>query len=83
MYSFYYTPFFREEWSEVADKLTDLGRDAPEYYVTLETESHRDAWSPLMLLFLWKINQLTDVKVKQLNLIIRGFVVKAYKLFLV
>lgn len=73
----------QNEWSKVADKLTDLGRDALEYYVTLETESHRDAWSPLMLLFLWKINQLTDDKVKQLNLIIRGFVVKAYKSYLV
>lgn len=51
------------EWDSVADKLTGLGREALEYYVTLETESHREAWSHLMLLFLSRINQLPDEKV--------------------
>lgn len=53
----------RDEWSDVTDKLTELGREALEYYVTLETESHRDAWSPLMLLFLSRVTQLSDDKV--------------------
>lgn len=53
-----------DEWSDVADKLTELGREALEYYVTLETESHRDAWSPLMLLFLSRVIQLSDDKFK-------------------
>jgi len=52
----------RDEWSDVTDKLTELGREALEYYVTLETESHRDAWSPLMLLFLSRVTQLSDDK---------------------
>lgn len=51
------------EWNNVAEKLTDVGKQALEYYVTLETESHREAWSPLMLLFLSKIIQLSDDKV--------------------
>lgn len=51
------------EWNSVAEKLTDIGKQALEYYVTLETESHREAWSPLMLLFLSKIIQLSDEKV--------------------
>ena len=54
------------EWTQVADKLTALGKEALEYYVTLETESHRDAWSPLMLLFLSRIIQLSDDKVKNI-----------------
>ena len=53
----------RDEWSDVTDKLTELGREALEYYVTLETESHRDAWSPLMLLFLSRVTHLSDDKV--------------------
>jgi brefeldin A-inhibited guanine nucleotide-exchange protein len=63
LFRLYHDEGRQNEWGKVADKLTHLGKDALEYYVTLETESHRDAWSPLMLLFLWKINQLTDEKV--------------------
>ena len=57
----------QNEWTSVANKLTYLGKEALEYYVTLEIESHRDAWSPLMLLFLSKVNQLSDEKVYQNN----------------
>ncbi|KAK4009871.1 hypothetical protein OUZ56_019014 [Daphnia magna] len=64
LFRLYHDEGRQNEWTMVADKLTHLGKDALEYYVTLETESHRDAWSPLMLLFLWKINQLSDEKFK-------------------
>ena len=53
----------RHQWPDVAEKLTQLGQEALEYYVTLETESHRDAWSPLMLLFLSRVTHLSDDKV--------------------
>ena len=60
----------RAEWNDVSIKLTHLGKEALEYYVTLDTESHRDAWSPLMLLFLSRVTHLSDDKViiKLLNI---------------
>ena len=63
LFRMYHDDGRRHEWSGVADKLTQLGKEALEYYVTLETESHREAWSPLMLLFLSRITQLSDDKV--------------------
>lgn len=53
------------QWPLVAAKLTDLGVEALEYYVTLEAEAHRDAWSPLMLLFLSRIIRLSDQQVSR------------------
>ena len=63
LFRLYHDETRQVEWDSVATKLTDLGKEALEYYVTLEAESHREAWSPLMLLFLSRIIQLSDAKV--------------------
>lgn len=73
LFRLYHDDGRQSEWASVANKLTDLGKDALEYYVTLETESHRDAWSPLMLLLLSKINQLSDEKVHIISWIVLTF----------
>lgn len=65
LFRMYHDDSRRLEWTGVAEKLTQLGKEALEYYVTLETESHREAWSPLMLLFLSRIIQLSDDKVTE------------------
>ena len=66
LFRLYHDQSREAEWLKVADKLTDLGKEAFEYYVTLEAESHREAWSPLMLLFLSRILQLSDDKVSDI-----------------
>ena len=63
LFRLYHDETRKPEWNDVATKLNDLGKEAFEYYVTLEAERHRDAWTPLMLLFLSRILQLSDDKV--------------------
>ena len=47
-----------------------LSHDALEYYVTLPAESHREAWSTVLMLMFMKFLQLTDEQVElTLNLI--------------
>lgn len=41
-----------------------LSHDALEYYVTLPSESHREAWSTVLMLMFMKFLQLTDEQVE-------------------
>ena len=40
-----------------------VGRDAMIYFLSLQSDSHREAWSNLLLLFLSKIMKLSDNRV--------------------
>jgi brefeldin A-inhibited guanine nucleotide-exchange protein len=41
-----------------------LMRDSLEYYLTLQSESHRDAWTNLLMLLLAKLLRLNDERVR-------------------
>ncbi len=41
-----------------------LARDSLEYYVTLQSESHRDAWTNVLILIFTKFLKLNDERVK-------------------
>jgi brefeldin A-inhibited guanine nucleotide-exchange protein len=44
--------------------LNRLARDSLEYYVTLQSESHRDAWTSVLILVFTKFLKLNDEQVK-------------------
>lgn len=50
----------RGHWQEVQDRLIRVGREGLQYFLALQSDSHREAWSSLLLLFLTKILKLPD-----------------------
>lgn len=58
-----YTDDLRADYfQQVQEKLIRVGKDALSYFVSLQSDSHRDAWSSLILLFLTKILKLNNEK---------------------
>ncbi|KAK2184722.1 hypothetical protein NP493_255g01035 [Ridgeia piscesae] len=47
-------------WLQVQQKLIRVGKETLEYFLTLQSDSHRDAWSNILLLFFTKIVKLPD-----------------------
>ena len=39
-------------------------REALEYYLSLQSEAHRDAWVALLLLFLTRVQKMDDERVR-------------------
>lgn len=52
-------------WSEVNKRLIDIGVDALRYYLLLQSDSHREAWTNLLLLFLTKVLNMNDESVSK------------------
>ncbi|RWS30440.1 brefeldin A-inhibited guanine nucleotide-exchange protein 1-like protein [Leptotrombidium deliense] len=52
----------QQAWPIVQKKLTLLCYSALDYYLSLETDMHRDAWSCVIILILSKLNELSDEK---------------------
>ncbi|KAH9363365.1 hypothetical protein HPB48_006471 [Haemaphysalis longicornis] len=50
----------QEAWHTVQDRLIGVCREALEYYLALATESHRESWDSLLLLFLTRVHRLDD-----------------------
>ncbi|XP_064486890.1 brefeldin A-inhibited guanine nucleotide-exchange protein 1-like isoform X2 [Ornithodoros turicata] len=50
----------QDAWHTVQDRLIGVCREALHYHLTLATESHRDAWDSLLLLFLTRVLRLDD-----------------------
>lgn len=50
----------QEAWHTVQDRLIGVCREALEYYLALATESHRESWDSLLLLFLTRVQRLDD-----------------------
>ncbi|NXV71140.1 BIG1 protein, partial [Atlantisia rogersi] len=50
-------------WEEVQQRLLNVCSEALSYFLTLTSESHREAWTNLLLLFLTKVLKINDERV--------------------
>ncbi|NXS25855.1 BIG1 protein, partial [Pomatostomus ruficeps] len=50
-------------WEEVQQRLLNVCSEALSYFLTLTSESHREAWTNLLLLFLTKVLKISDERV--------------------
>uniref|UniRef100_A0A8D0G6L1 ARF guanine nucleotide exchange factor 1 n=1 Tax=Sphenodon punctatus TaxID=8508 RepID=A0A8D0G6L1_SPHPU len=51
-------------WEEVQQRLLNVCSEALSYFLTLTSESHREAWTNLLLLFLTKVLKISDDRFK-------------------
>ncbi|EMP41223.1 Brefeldin A-inhibited guanine nucleotide-exchange protein 1 [Chelonia mydas] len=51
-------------WDEVQQRLLNVCSEALSYFLTLASESHREAWTNLLLLFLTKVLKISDERFK-------------------
>ncbi|XP_051910439.1 brefeldin A-inhibited guanine nucleotide-exchange protein 1 isoform X2 [Hippocampus zosterae] len=54
----------RDAWEEVQRRLLDVCGEAVAYFLALTSESHREAWTNLLLLFLTKVLKISDERFK-------------------
>ncbi|ELU08063.1 hypothetical protein CAPTEDRAFT_213398 [Capitella teleta] len=54
----------KDHWPAVQEKLIRVGGEALAYFLSLQSDNHREAWSNLLLLFLTKILKLPDDRFK-------------------
>uniref|UniRef100_A0A3P8WB46 ARF guanine nucleotide exchange factor 1 n=1 Tax=Cynoglossus semilaevis TaxID=244447 RepID=A0A3P8WB46_CYNSE len=60
-----YTDESRQDaWAEVQRRLLNVCSEAVAYFLTLTSESHREAWTNLLLLFLTKVLKISDERFK-------------------
>ncbi|XP_055372240.1 brefeldin A-inhibited guanine nucleotide-exchange protein 1 [Condylostylus longicornis] len=52
----------RDDWKEIESKLISVCREALEYFLSLHSEAHRDAWTSLLLLVLTRLLKMPDVR---------------------
>lgn len=50
----------RNDWPEIENKLISVCIEALSYFLKLQTESHRDCWTSLLLLMLTRLLKMTD-----------------------
>ncbi|XP_072897157.1 brefeldin A-inhibited guanine nucleotide-exchange protein 1 isoform X5 [Hemitrygon akajei] len=53
-----------DAWAEVQHRLLNVCSEALSYFLTLTSESHREAWTNLLLLFLTKVLKINDERFK-------------------
>uniref|UniRef100_A0A8C4RY14 ARF guanine nucleotide exchange factor 1 n=1 Tax=Erpetoichthys calabaricus TaxID=27687 RepID=A0A8C4RY14_ERPCA len=53
-----------DAWEEVQQRLLNVCSEAISYFLTLTSESHREAWTNLLLLFLTKALKISDERFK-------------------
>ncbi|ETE60342.1 Brefeldin A-inhibited guanine nucleotide-exchange protein 1 [Ophiophagus hannah] len=54
----------KDAWEEVQQRLLNVCKEALSYFLTLTSESHREAWTSLLLLFLTKVLKISDDRFK-------------------
>nr|XP_057915607.1 brefeldin A-inhibited guanine nucleotide-exchange protein 1 isoform X2 [Doryrhamphus excisus] len=60
-----YTDETRQDaWEEVQRRLLDVCSEAVAYFLALTSESHRESWTNLLLLFLTKVLKISDERFK-------------------
>ncbi|XP_018336775.1 brefeldin A-inhibited guanine nucleotide-exchange protein 1 [Agrilus planipennis] len=50
----------REHWSQIQSRLIAVCQEALEYFLQLQSEAHRDAWTSLLLLVLTRLLKMPD-----------------------
>uniref|UniRef100_A0AAQ5Z0J4 SEC7 domain-containing protein n=1 Tax=Amphiprion ocellaris TaxID=80972 RepID=A0AAQ5Z0J4_AMPOC len=62
-----YTDESRQDaWEEVQRRLLNVCSEAVAYFLALTSESHREAWTNLLLLFLTKVLKISDERSKRI-----------------
>ncbi|XP_076147024.1 brefeldin A-inhibited guanine nucleotide-exchange protein 1 isoform X6 [Alosa pseudoharengus] len=64
LFRMYTDPSRQDAWEEVQQRLLNVCSDAVAYFLTLTSESHREAWTNLLLLFLTKVLKISDDRFK-------------------
>uniref|UniRef100_A0A8C0B6N4 ADP ribosylation factor guanine nucleotide exchange factor 2 n=1 Tax=Buteo japonicus TaxID=224669 RepID=A0A8C0B6N4_9AVES len=54
----------RESWDAIQQRLLSVCSEALAYFITVNSESHREAWTNLLLLLLTKTLKISDEKVR-------------------
>lgn len=54
----------RDSWDEIQQRLLRVCSEALAYFITVNSESHREAWTSLLLLLLTKTLKISDEKFK-------------------
>jgi brefeldin A-inhibited guanine nucleotide-exchange protein len=55
----------RDDWGEVEQRLIGVCKEALEYFLTLQSEPHRDAWTSLLLLVMTRLLKMPDRRVSR------------------
>jgi brefeldin A-inhibited guanine nucleotide-exchange protein len=53
----------QEDWNDVESRLINVCKEALEYFFTLQSEPHRDAWTSLLLLVTTRLLKMPDKRV--------------------
>lgn len=53
----------QEDWSKVETRLINVCKEALEYFFSLQSEPHRDAWTSLLLLVTTRLLKMPDKRV--------------------
>lgn len=54
-----------EDWCEIENRLISVCKEALEYYLGLQSEAHRDAWTSLLLLVMTRLIKMPDQRVRK------------------
>lgn len=60
-----------DEWSDIETKLIMICREALEYFLSLQNELHRDAWTSVLLQILTRLLNMHDQRVRVLYFFIK------------
>jgi len=55
----------RDDWPEVEKRLISVCKEALEYFLSLQSEPHRDAWTSLLLLVMTRLLKMPDHRVSR------------------
>ncbi|KAI9536135.1 Brefeldin A-inhibited guanine nucleotide-exchange protein 1 [Dissostichus eleginoides] len=64
LFRMYKDPSRSDAWDEVQRRLLSVCSEALVYFLSLTSESHREAWTNLLLLFLTKVMKISDDRFK-------------------
>lgn len=53
----------RQHWHLIEEKLMDVCQEAFDYFLQLQSEIHREAWTSLLLLVLTRMLKMPDSRV--------------------
>lgn len=54
----------RDDWADVELRLINVCKEALEYFLSLQSEPHRDAWTSLLLLVMTRLLKMPDRRVR-------------------
>ncbi|XP_041112356.1 brefeldin A-inhibited guanine nucleotide-exchange protein 2-like isoform X1 [Polyodon spathula] len=65
LFRMYMDENLKDSWKDIQTRLLSVCSEALSYFITLTSESHREAWTNLLLLLLTKTLKMSDEKFKE------------------